>query len=170
MAHPLPIQSWNVILPWVVSAVKLGAALLIRSAIMCLRQLRVGEGPGGRPIGTIENCPDGSDAPQAGRLRLSRRPGRSRRDAGMECGRGGGDAMKSRLTRVLFACTVAHGSGFTRLRYWLAADRKSRSTPRGLRSTRRFCLSFMPKDTPDHGGGEHRGESLRRNEVQDPWQ
>src|SRR5882672_6721872 len=33
MAHPLPIQSWKLIFPWVVSAVKLGASLLIRNAI-----------------------------------------------------------------------------------------------------------------------------------------
>jgi hypothetical protein len=33
MAQPLPIQSWKLIFPWVVSAVKLGASLLIRSAM-----------------------------------------------------------------------------------------------------------------------------------------
>src|SRR5262245_60057311 len=37
MAHPLPIQSWKLIVPWVVSAVKLGASLLILSAIAYLR-------------------------------------------------------------------------------------------------------------------------------------
>src|SRR5215475_3298844 len=34
MAHPLPIQSWKLILPWVVSAVKFGASLLIRNAML----------------------------------------------------------------------------------------------------------------------------------------
>ena len=33
IAQPSPIQSWNVIFPCVVSAVKLGASLLMRSAI-----------------------------------------------------------------------------------------------------------------------------------------
>jgi len=33
MAHPSPIQSWNVMRPWVVSAVKFGASLLIRNAM-----------------------------------------------------------------------------------------------------------------------------------------
>src|SRR5215831_4574970 len=33
MAQPLPIQSWKLILPWVVSAVKFGASLLIRNDI-----------------------------------------------------------------------------------------------------------------------------------------
>ena len=31
MAHPLPIHSWKLMGPWVVSAVKLGASLLILS-------------------------------------------------------------------------------------------------------------------------------------------
>src|SRR5262245_27606771 len=34
MAHPLPIQSWKLIFPWVVSAVKLGASLLMRNAML----------------------------------------------------------------------------------------------------------------------------------------
>src|SRR5262249_53412639 len=38
MAHPLPIQSWKLIFPWVVSAVKLGASLFIRSAMFLLRR------------------------------------------------------------------------------------------------------------------------------------
>src|SRR5438067_12106559 len=33
MAQPLPIHSWKLIFPWVVSAVKLGASLLIRNAM-----------------------------------------------------------------------------------------------------------------------------------------
>jgi hypothetical protein len=37
MAHPLPIHSWKVIGPWVVSAVKLGASLLILNAMTHLR-------------------------------------------------------------------------------------------------------------------------------------
>src|SRR5262250_3320953 len=37
IAQPLPIQSWKLIFPWVVSAVKLGASLLIRSAMLRLR-------------------------------------------------------------------------------------------------------------------------------------
>src|SRR5882724_9729551 len=37
MAHPLPIQSWKLIFPWVVSAVELGASLLIRSPMVRLR-------------------------------------------------------------------------------------------------------------------------------------
>src|SRR5262245_33321964 len=34
IAHPLPIQSWKLIFPWVVSAVKFGASLLIRNAML----------------------------------------------------------------------------------------------------------------------------------------
>ena len=34
IAQPLPIHSWKWILPWVVSAVKLGASLLILSAMV----------------------------------------------------------------------------------------------------------------------------------------
>src|SRR6266705_330793 len=34
MAHPLPIQSWKLIFPWVLSAVKFGASLLIRNAML----------------------------------------------------------------------------------------------------------------------------------------
>src|ERR1700704_4123934 len=33
MAHPLPIHSWKLIRPWVLSAVKLGASLLILNAM-----------------------------------------------------------------------------------------------------------------------------------------
>ncbi len=34
MAQPSPIQSWKSIRPWVVSAVKFGASLLILSAML----------------------------------------------------------------------------------------------------------------------------------------
>ena len=34
IAQPLPIQSWKLIVPWVVSAVKFGASELIRSDMM----------------------------------------------------------------------------------------------------------------------------------------
>src|SRR5262245_48649863 len=59
MAHPLPIQSWKLIFPWVVSAVKLGASLLIRSAMFLLRRSstrceRVLMGARGRPSGGHE--------------------------------------------------------------------------------------------------------------------
>src|SRR3989442_4814079 len=37
MAQPLPIHSWKVIGPWVVSAVKSGASLLILNAMRDLR-------------------------------------------------------------------------------------------------------------------------------------
>src|SRR5262249_40594278 len=37
IAQPLPIQSWKLILPWVVSAVKFGASLLIRNDMPPLR-------------------------------------------------------------------------------------------------------------------------------------
>src|SRR5215471_7587533 len=35
IAHPFPIHSWKLIFPWVVSAVKFGASLLIRSVMTC---------------------------------------------------------------------------------------------------------------------------------------
>src|SRR3989442_15344980 len=40
MAQPLPIQSWKLILPCVLSAVKLGASLLILNAMTHLRFVR----------------------------------------------------------------------------------------------------------------------------------
>src|SRR5215831_13656684 len=41
IAQPLPIQSWKLILPWVVSAVKFGASLLIRNDIPHLRIVKM---------------------------------------------------------------------------------------------------------------------------------
>src|SRR5215831_11032224 len=40
IAQPLPIQSWKLILPWVVSAVKFGASLLIRNDMPHLRSVK----------------------------------------------------------------------------------------------------------------------------------
>src|SRR5713226_2221254 len=37
IAHPFPIHSWKLIRPWVVSAVKLGASLLILNDMIHLR-------------------------------------------------------------------------------------------------------------------------------------
>src|SRR5687767_12590394 len=57
MAQPLPIQSWKSTLPWVVSAVKFGASLLMRSDMARLRWLRLDDRMVGRaPSESGESC------------------------------------------------------------------------------------------------------------------
>src|SRR5262245_6101250 len=79
MAHPLPIHSWKLILPWVVSAVKFGASLLIRSAMAHLRFVGVGGSGNARPGTTAHerlqpNARSGRG--EGGRLRRASLPGR----------------------------------------------------------------------------------------------
>src|SRR5215831_15477716 len=69
MAHPEPIQSWKSILPWVVSAVKLGASLLILNAMMSLLCSRNVETPTGRLVSRPTRAEVGSVPPRWGAAR-----------------------------------------------------------------------------------------------------
>src|SRR5207253_10848566 len=89
--QPLPIHSWKLIFPWVVSAVKLGASLLILRAISDLRSRRLsrdgrpGQGaaePGKRRFSRVLFCPCPSPAPPAAAGRAPEPPGPGARRAG----------------------------------------------------------------------------------------